>query len=75
MITGNPTDLSELDNALMDINWFKHSHTRYTDINDEEFRRRLQEMRNTSERALVMSGGVKLLETGFFLRRMDNLLM
>ncbi len=32
-------------------------------------------MRESTDKAIVMSGGAKLLELGFFLRRMDNMLM
>jgi uroporphyrinogen decarboxylase len=64
-----------MEEAFRSINWTAHSHNKFIDIDDAELRRRAAELRSTSERAIVMSGGAKLLELGFFLRRMDNLLM
>ena len=72
---GLPDDFSSLKNAFKSINWFVHSHNNYINISDSELRSKVQDIRENSDRAIVMSGGVKLLETGFFLRRMDNLFM
>lgn len=72
---GYPDDLSDIGEAFRSINWIAHSHNKFIDIDDAELRRRVVELRRNSSRAIVMSGGAKLLELGFFLRRMDNLLM
>jgi len=72
---GYPMDFNEIDEAFQSINWIAHSHTSYINIKDEEFRARTLHLRETTDKAIAMSGGVKLLELGFFLRRMDNFLM
>ncbi len=69
-----PDDFSNIKNALNSINWVAHSHTKYTNTGADELRDRISPMRSSSGKAIVMSGGVKLLELGFFLRRMDNFL-
>jgi uroporphyrinogen decarboxylase len=50
-----------------------HSHA--SNLNTTELREKLLHIKKTSDKALVMSGGAKLLELGFFIRRMDNFLM
>ncbi len=72
---GYPADMEEMREAFRSINWTAHSHTRFIQIDEHELRLRTERLRRSTDRAIVMSGGVKLLETGFFLRRMDNLLM
>ncbi|HER09898.1 MAG TPA: methyltransferase [Bacteroides sp.] len=72
---GYPGNFENIGEAFQSINWIAHSHTKYVNISDEELRDRTEKLRASTDRALVMSGGVKLLELGFFLRRMDNLLM
>jgi len=72
---GYPDDIDSIGKAFKSINWTAHSHTKYINIDDGELRKRTTKLRDSTDRAIVMSGGVKLLELGFFLRRMDNLLM
>jgi uroporphyrinogen decarboxylase len=72
---GYPPDMEAIGEAFRSINWTAHSHSKYISVNQEELRRRALQLRRTTDRAIVMSGGAKLLELGFFLRRMDNLLM
>jgi len=72
---GYPDDMNKITEAFESINWFAHSHSNYLNIDQDEFRSRTKELRESSDKALTMSGGSKLLETGFFLRRMDNFLM
>ncbi len=72
---GYPGDLNTIGEAFQSINWIAHSHTSFINVNDEEFRARTLQMRESTDKAIAMSGGVKLLELGFFLRRMDNFLM
>jgi len=72
---GYPENIDSIGKAFKSINWTAHSHTKYINIDDEELRNRTTKLRNSTDRAIIMSGGVKLLELGFFLRRMDNLLM
>ncbi len=70
---GYPESLQDLNEAMKKISWVVHSHA--SNLNETELREKLISLKNTNDKALVMSGGVKLLELGFFIRRMDNLLM
>ncbi len=70
---GYPDSLDNLKDALKKISWVVHSHA--SNLNETELREKLISLKDTTKKALVMSGGVKLLELGFFIRRMDNFLM
>jgi uroporphyrinogen decarboxylase len=70
---GYPENLHELNKALKKISWVVHSHA--SNLNIEELREKIISLKESSGKAMVMSGGVKLLELGFFIRRMDNFLM
>lgn len=72
---GYPDQFDSISEAFKSISWTAHSHTKYINIGDQELRSRAKKLRNSSDKAIVMSGGAKLLELGFFLRRMDNMLM
>lgn len=72
---GYPSDFNDIGEAFRSISWTSHSHTKYINIDDRELRERTVRLRESTDRAIVMSGGAKLLELGFFLRRMDNMLM
>jgi uroporphyrinogen decarboxylase len=71
--SGYPKTFDNLGDALKKISWIVHSQT--SNLNSAGLRDRLISLRKTSDKALVMSGGIKLLELGFFIRRMDNFLM
>jgi len=68
-----PESLSNLPDALKKISWFVHSHA--SNLNTDELRDKLISLKKSTNKALLMSGGVKLLEYVFFIRRMDNFLM
>ena len=70
---GYPENFSNLKDSLKKISWVVHSHA--SNLNTAELREKLLHIKKTSDKALVMSGGAKLLELGFFIRRMDNFLM
>jgi uroporphyrinogen decarboxylase len=70
---GYPDSYDSFNADLKKISWVVHSHA--SNLNTEELRERLQKLKEETGKALVMSGGVKLLELGFFIRRMDNFLM
>lgn len=70
---GYPENLNNLDKALKKISWVVHSHA--SNLNAGELREKLIKLKESSGKALVMSGGVKLAELGFFIRRMDNFLV
>jgi len=72
---GYPDDFNSLGEAFSSISWMAHSHSKYINIDSETLRERTLKLRESTDRAIVMSGGAKLLELGFFLRRMDNFLM
>lgn len=69
---GYPDDFNDLNETLKRISWVVHSHA--SNLNSEELKNRVTALRESSGKAIVMSGGVKLIEMGFFLRRMDNFL-
>jgi uroporphyrinogen decarboxylase len=71
--SGYPESLSDINGALKKISWVVHSHA--SNLNEGELREKLINLKTSTGKALVMSGGVKLLELGFFIRRMDNFLM
>lgn len=70
---GYPDSFDNFKTDLKKISWVVHSHA--SNLNTQELRERLQKLKEETGKALVMSGGVKLLELGFFIRRMDNFLM
>jgi uroporphyrinogen decarboxylase len=70
---GYPDNFDNLKDSLKKISWVVHSHA--SNLNAEELREKLIHLKKTTNKALVMSGGAKLLELGFFIRRMDNFLM
>ncbi len=72
---GYPENMDTISEAFRSIHWIEHSHNKYSGMDDRELRKRAEKLRTSTDRAIVMSGGGKLLELGFFLRRMDNLLM
>jgi len=68
-----PDSFDNFKTDLKKISWVVHSHA--PNLNSQELRERLQKLKEETGKALVMSGGVKLLELGFFIRRMDNFLI
>ena len=70
---GYPENFNNLKDALKKISWVVHSHA--SNLNATELREKLLKLKESTNKALVMSGGVKLLELGFFIRRMDNFLI
>lgn len=72
---GYPDSMNSMSEAFKSVSWMAHSHSKYINIDAETLRSRTKKLRESTDRAIVMSGGAKLLELGFFLRRMDNFLM
>jgi uroporphyrinogen decarboxylase len=70
---GYPDNFDNLKDELKKISWLVHSHS--TNLNTDQLRERLIGIRESTQKTLVMSGGVKLLELAFFIRRMDNALL
>lgn len=73
--SGYPETFDNIKDAFKLINWMAHSHTNYINFNENELREKISKLRLTTNKAIVMSGGVKSIEMGFFLRRMDNFFM
>lgn len=72
---GYPDKMDDLSPAFNMISWIAHSHSKFVNIDSETLRGRVMNLRANTDKAIVMSGGAKLLELGFFLRRMDNFLL
>jgi uroporphyrinogen decarboxylase len=69
---GYPDNFDNIKADLKKISWVVHSHA--SNLDATRMREKLIELKESTGKAIVMSGGVKLLELAFFLRRMDNLL-
>ena len=69
---GYPKDFSSFREALKKISWVAHSHA--SRLNAADLRERVFALKNATSKAIVMSGGVKLLEMGYFTRKMENFL-
>ncbi len=69
---GYPGNFDGLKDDLMKISWVVHSHS--SNLSTDDLRKEIIKLVSSSNKAVVMSGGVKLLEMGFFIRRMDNFL-
>ena len=63
--SGLPDDFTKLKEVFKSINWFEHSHNNYINIDDSDLRAKVLKTRESTDKAIVMSGGVKILETGF----------
>jgi uroporphyrinogen decarboxylase len=77
---GYPADLNKsLDQAMGRIHWAALAHSPWDHASEPDFwdqlRSRAILLRQTSERAIVLSAGCNLFEWGTFLRRLDNFLM
>ena len=70
---GYPEIFNNLKDSLKKISWVVHSHS--SNLNATELRGKLLKLKVSTNKAVLMSGGVKLLELGFFIRRMDKFLM
>lgn len=78
-IDGHPADLNGLPDAMSKVLWAALVHSPWDHASEPDFwqrlRRQTQELRNQTDRALVVVCGCNLFEWGTFLRRMDNFLM
>ncbi len=74
-----PADWSGLDDAMGKVLWSALVHSPWDNAGRPNFwtelRRRSQELRRTSDRALMVVVGCNLFEWGTFLRRIDNFLV
>ncbi len=78
-VDGYPADFRNLDQAMGRVQWAALVHSPWDHAAEDGFwealRARAVELRATSTRALVISGGCNLFEWGSFLRRLDQFLM
>lgn len=74
-----PTSYEGLDHAMGKVLWSALVHSPWDHAGEEAFYTRLREktlaLRQSTDRALVITCGCNLFEWGTFLRRMDNFLM
>ncbi len=78
-LDGFPTDFRDLSRAMRKVLWTKLVRSPWDHADESDFwnqlRQRALAFRQTSDRALVLTVGCSLFETGCFLRRMDNFLV
>ncbi|MEN6384802.1 MAG: uroporphyrinogen decarboxylase family protein [Phycisphaerales bacterium] len=78
-IDGYPQDFKNLPDAMNKVLWSALVHSPWDSASDADFWQKLRantlDLRNQSQRALVIVCGCNLFEWGTFLRRMDNFLM
>lgn len=74
-----PDDYSDLDHAMGKVLWSALVHSPWDHSGDKDFwkelRTRTLKLRESTDRALVITCGCNLFEWGTFLRRIDNFLM
>jgi uroporphyrinogen decarboxylase len=78
-LDGYPGDFKELPAAMNKVHWQKYAHSPWDNAALPDFwgelRRRTQKLRESSDRALVITCGCNLFEWGTFLRKLDNFLI
>ncbi len=78
-LDGYPDDYSGLREAMASVLWAAFPTAPWDHADEENFwptlRKKCIELRETTERALIIGAGCNLFEWGTFLRRMDNFLM
>jgi uroporphyrinogen decarboxylase len=78
-IEGYPEDYTNIEQAMKKVSWFAFPANPWMYANEPDFwenlRKKALELQQNSDRALVIECGCSLLESGNYLRRMDNFLM
>ncbi len=78
-IDGYPTDYKDLPKAMSKVLWSALVHSPWDHACEKDFwqmlRQRALDLRDKTDRALIIVAGCNLFEWGTFLRRMDNFLM
>lgn len=76
---GYPDDFNSLDDAMSKVLWSAFVHSPWDNSNMpgfwEELRKRAINLRETTDKALMVVVGCNLFEWGTFIRRMDNFMM
>lgn len=78
-IDGYPSDYSDLIESMNKVHWQAFAHSPWDNAGHKDFWKKLRkkalELRQSSDRALMIVCGCNLFEWGTFLRRIDNFLM
>ncbi|GMQ57376.1 uroporphyrinogen decarboxylase family protein [Vallitalea sediminicola] len=78
-IDGYPNDYKDIDKAMDKVLWSYLVHSPWDHAGEPDFwinlRKKAIELRNSTDKAIMIVCGCNLLEWGTFLRRMDNFLM
>ncbi len=78
-IDGYPENMKGLDEAMGKVPWAAFVHSPWDNAEMpgfwEELRRRTLQLRESTDKALMVVAGCNLFEWGTFIRRMDNFLM
>jgi uroporphyrinogen decarboxylase len=78
-IDGYPANMKGLDEAMGKVPWAAFVHSPWDNANMpgfwEELRKRTLQLRESTDKALMVVAGCNLFEWGTFIRRMDNFLM
>ncbi len=78
-LDGYPDDYSNIKSDMDKVVWSKFTHSPWDRIKEplfwENLRKTAIDLRNTSDKAIMISCGCNLFEWGTFLRRIDNFLM
>ena len=78
-IDGYPDNYAKLGDAMDTVLWSAFVHSPWDKAGEKDFwqnlRKRALELREQTDKALVIVAGCNLFEWGTFLRRMDNFLM
>jgi uroporphyrinogen decarboxylase len=76
---GYPSDYKSLGNDMANVIWGAYPCAPWNHAGEEGFwetlRERILELRQSTDKALIVRCGCNLVEWGMFLRRMDNFLM
>lgn len=78
-IDGYPSDMSGLDKAMDKVMWSEFAGSPWDNSSHPDFwkelRKRTLQLRESTDKALIIGVGCNLFEWGTFIRRMDNFLM
>ena len=78
-INGYPDNYKNLSNDISKVHWSAFAHSPWDHSSEDDFwkqlREKAQQLRKTSDRAIMLVIGCNLFEWGTFLRRIDNFLM
>ncbi len=78
-IEGYPDNYDNLPNAMNKVLWQAMAHSPWDKAGNpgfwDQLRKNVLHLRETTDKALVITAGCNLFEWGTFLRRMDNFLM